>query len=141
MCFELARQALAADEVPVGAVIVKQGNIIAKAHNLVYTTSDPTAHAEIVAIREASRILNSPMLLDCDLYVSLEPCTLCAAAISFARIRRLYFCAYDPKGGGVDHNTRFFDQPSCFHKPQAFGGFRAKESEDLLKTFFEEKRR
>src|SRR4051812_1154669 len=112
-----ARRAAALHEVPIGAVIVRDGNIVAAAHNLTETDADPTAHAELLAIRAAAAALKSPRLTDCDLYVTLEPCAMCAGAISFARIRRLYFGAGDPKGGGVEHGGRFFRQPTCHHAP------------------------
>ncbi len=131
-----ARKALAAGEVPVGAVIVQHGNIIARAHNLTKTNNDPTAHAEIVAIRAACEFTNSQRLVDCDLYVTLEPCAMCAAAISFARIRRLYFGAVDEKSGGVENGARFFTQPTCHHKPETYATIAEKECRELLKTFF-----
>lgn len=127
-------------EVPVGAVIVRNGRIIASAHNLVETTCDPTAHAELLAIREASAKSASPRLTDCDMYVTLEPCSMCAAAISFARIRRLYFGAYDPKGGGVEHGARFFTQPTCHHAPEVIGGIAESESALMLRGFFKDRR-
>lgn len=127
-------------EVPVGAVLVKDGKIIASAYNLVETNRDPTAHAEILAIRSACEIINSPRLIDCDLYVTLEPCAMCAQAISLARIRRLYFGAYDKKGGGVEHGARIFSQPTCNHKPEVYGGINESECGELLKEFFREKR-
>lgn len=141
---ELAlEQALAAsfvDEVPVGAVIVRQGSIIAQAHNQTETLNDPTAHAEILAIRQACALLQSPRLPGCDLYVTLEPCPMCATAISFARIRRLYFGAYDPKGGGVEHGPCLFSQPTCHHAPEIYGGLCESDAARLLRTFFQERR-
>ncbi len=141
---ELAlEQALAAsfvNEVPVGAVIVRQGSIIAQAHNQTETLNDPTAHAEILAIRQACALLKSPRLPGCDLYVTLEPCSMCATAISFARIRRLYFGAYDPKGGGVEHGPCLFSQPTCHHAPEVYGGLCESDSAKLLRTFFQERR-
>jgi len=127
-------------EVPIGAVIVCDGKIIATAHNLTETKNDPTAHAELLAIRCACEILGTPRLTDCDLYVTLEPCAMCATAISFARIRRLYFGAYDPKGGGVEHGARMFRQPTCHHKPEVYGGINESECGELLKEFFKERR-
>ncbi len=135
-----ASKAASCGEVPVGAVIVKDGKVIASSHNLVETERDPTAHAEILAIRAASKLLSSPRLTDCDLYVTLEPCAMCAQAISFARIRRLYFGAYDPKGGGVENGARVFAQPTCNHKPEVYGGIAEQECGELLKDFFKERR-
>jgi len=136
----LARQAEAVGEVPIGAVIVKDGNIIASTHNLTETKNDPTAHAELVAIRAACELLKTPRLTDCDLYVTLEPCAMCAAAISFARIRRLYFGAPDPKGGGVSHGARFFSQATCHHKPEIYSGIAEQECGELLTAFFRARR-
>jgi tRNA(adenine34) deaminase len=136
----LAHQAAAAGEVPIGAVIVQDRKIIASAHNLTETNNDPTAHAELIAIRAACDILKTPRLTDCDLYVTLEPCAMCAAAISFARIRRLYYGAPDPKGGGVEHGARFFSQPTCHHKPEVYGGIGERECGELLVDFFKKRR-
>jgi len=136
----LAAKAAENGEVPVGAVVVKDGKIIASAHNLVETDRDPTAHAEILAIRAAAQILKTPRLADCDLYVTLEPCAMCATAISFARIRRLYFGAYDEKGGGVENGARIFSQSTCHHKPEIYGGIAEGECGDLLKDFFAQRR-
>jgi tRNA(Arg) A34 adenosine deaminase TadA len=136
-----AEKAKSRGEVPIGAVIVApNGEIIARAGNRCEEDHDPSAHAEILAIREAGRALGSARLIDCDLYVTLEPCTMCATAISFARIRRLYFGAYDPKGGGVDHGACFYNQPTCHHKPEVYGGLRETDCADLLTSFFKEKR-
>lgn len=135
-----ARIAYESDEVPVGAVIVKDGKIIAKSYNLVETRQDPTAHAEILAIRSACDILKSARLIDCDLYVTLEPCAMCAQAISFARIRRLYFGAYDEKGGGVAHGARVFSHKTCHHKPEIYAQIAENECGDILRIFFREKR-
>lgn len=135
-----AARATQAGEVPIGAVIVKDGAVIAHAHNLTETTHDPTAHAELLAIRQACEALASPRLAGCDLYVTLEPCAMCAAAISFARIRRLYYGASDKKGGGVEHGARLFAQPTCHHKPEIYGGITAQECGELLKKFFRERR-
>jgi tRNA(adenine34) deaminase len=131
-----------AGEVPVGAVVVdsRTGEIIAQAHNRVERDHDPTAHAEMLVIREAARKLGSPRLPECDLYVTLEPCPMCAQAISMARIRRLYFGAYDPKGGGVDHGARIFEAPSCHHKPEIYGGLREQEAAAMLREFFKARR-
>jgi tRNA(adenine34) deaminase len=127
-------------EVPVGAVIVCDGKIVARAGNRVEELADPTAHAELLAIREAARALESPRLTGCDLYVTLEPCAMCATAISFARIRRLHFGAYDPKGGGVDHGPRIFEQPTCHHHPEVIGGVEEGRAGGLLRNFFVDKR-
>jgi tRNA(Arg) A34 adenosine deaminase TadA len=135
-----ARAAAKSGEVPVGALLVREGEIIASDHNLVETNSDPTAHAEMLVIRAGCKILASPRLTDCDLYVTLEPCAMCAQAISFARIRRLYFAAYDEKGGGVEHGARIFSQSTCHHRPEIYGGIAESESGSLLKEFFEAKR-
>lgn len=131
-----ARLADACGEVPIGAVIAHDGKIVASAHNLTETKNDPTAHAELLAIRAACEILKTPRLADCDLYVTLEPCPMCAQAISFARIRRLYFGAYDPKGGGVENGPRIFNQPTCHHKPEVYGGIQESECAEILKGFF-----
>lgn len=136
----LAHIAAEEGEVPVGAVIVKDGKVIAEAYNLTETLKSPTAHAEMVAIQAASEILDSPRLIDCDMYVTLEPCPMCAAAISFARIRRLYFGAYDVKGGGVENGARIFNASSCHHKPEVYGGIDESEAAELLKNFFKERR-
>jgi tRNA(adenine34) deaminase len=132
-----AESAIRAGEVPIGAVIVKDGKIISSAHNLTETKNDPTGHAELLAIRAACEILKTPRLVDCDLYVTLEPCAMCAAAIAFARIRRLYFGASDPKGGGVEHGARFFSQATCHHKPEIYNGIAEAECGGLLKKFFQ----
>lgn len=137
---EKAQQAVAHGEVPVGAVLVREGKVIASAHNLTRTQTDPTAHAELLVIRSACEMIKSSRLPDCDLYVTLEPCAMCAAAISFARIRRLYYGASDPKGGGVEYGTRFFSQPTCHHRPEIYGGLSASESGVLLREFFTKKR-
>lgn len=135
-----ARQALALDEVPVGAVIVRHGMVIAAAHNLTHSVYDPTGHAETRAIRMACEALQSERLPDCDLYVTLEPCAMCAAAISFARIRRLYYGAKDPKGGAVEHGPRFFTQPTCHHAPDIYSAIAEGACARLLKGFFQAKR-
>ncbi len=138
LALEQAHRAASLGEVPVGAVIVaSDGSVLTKAHNLVESTSDPTAHAELLAIRSACGMLKSPRLVDCDLYVTLEPCAMCAQAISFARIRRLYFAAADAKGGGVEHGARVYTQPTCHHAPEVYGGIGEAESADLLKKFFQ----
>ena len=137
-----AEAAAAVGEVPVGAIIVESGTgaVLARAGNRTEGDADPTAHAEIVAIREACAKRGRPRLPDCDLYVTLEPCTLCAAAISFARIRRLVYGAPDPKGGGVAHGARFFEQPTCHHRPDVAGGLMAEPSAALLRAFFRARR-
>ena len=131
-----ARAALERGEVPVGAVIVRDGAIIARAGNQTLRDKDPTAHAEVLAIRRACHAEESERLSGCDLYVTLEPCAMCAAAISFARLRRLYFAAPDPKSGGVEHGPRFFAQPTCNHAPEIYGGIRASEAASMLTAFF-----
>jgi tRNA(adenine34) deaminase len=135
-----AEAAAARGEVPVGAVVVREGRILAGAGNRPRAAHDPTAHAEILAIRAACAMLGDERLTDCDLYVTLEPCTLCAAAISFARIRRLYFGAADPKGGAVESGVRFFQAPTCHHAPEVYGGIRETEAVALLRAFFSERR-
>lgn len=137
---ELAHAAFVRGEVPVGAVLVREGKVIASAHNLTETDRDPTAHAEMLAIRAACETLGTPRLSDCDLYVTLEPCPMCAAAIGFARIRRLYFGAYDAKGGGVENGPRIFSQATCHHTPEIYGGIQEQECGELLKAFFKARR-
>ncbi|MDE0059828.1 MAG: nucleoside deaminase [Defluviicoccus sp.] len=138
----LAEAAGAAGEVPVGAVVVdaRSGAALAEAANRTERDADPTAHAEMLAIREAARRLGVPRLADCDLYVTLEPCAMCAQTIAFARIRRLYFGAADPKGGGVEHGARIFEQPSCHHRPEIYGGIGEVRAAALLRAFFRERR-
>jgi tRNA(adenine34) deaminase len=136
LALEEARAGAARDEVPVGCVIVRDGAVIAAAGNRTIADTDPTAHAELLAIRQAARALSSERLADCDLYVTLEPCAMCAAAMSFARIRRLYFGAADPKGGAVEHGVRFFASPTCHHRPEVYGGIGESESAELLRAFF-----
>ncbi|MGH6813294.1 MAG: nucleoside deaminase [Methylocella sp.] len=131
-----ARAALERGEVPVGAVIVREGAVIARAGNQTLQDRDPAAHAEILAIRQACRDEGSERLSGCDIYVTLEPCAMCAAAISFARLRRLYFAAPDPKSGGVEHGPCFFAQPTCHHAPEIYGGIRASEAAGMLTAFF-----
>ncbi|HEX9905857.1 MAG TPA: nucleoside deaminase [Propylenella sp.] len=135
-----AEAAGARGEIPVGAVIVQAGEIIAAAGNRTRELKDVTAHAEILAIRAAARQLDAERLPDCDLYVTLEPCALCAAAISFARIRRLYYGAGDPKGGAVEHGVRFFGAPTCHHAPEVYSGIGETASAALLRRFFVERR-
>ena len=133
-----AEAAAAAGEVPVGALIVEaaSGRVLAACGNRVESLSDPTAHAEVLAIRAACAILGVPRLPGCDLYVTLEPCALCAAAISFARLRRVYFGAYDPKGGAIDHGPRWFTQPTCLHTPEVIGGLDERRCAEALRQFF-----
>jgi tRNA(adenine34) deaminase len=137
---EEARAAQARGEVPVGCVIVRDGAAIARACNRTLGQTDPTAHAELLAIRQAAAALGTERLTDCDLYVTLEPCTMCAAAMSFARIRRLYFGAADPKGGAVEHGVRFFAAPTCHHRPEVYGGINESECAGLLRDFFAARR-
>jgi tRNA(adenine34) deaminase len=135
-----AKDAGARGEAPVGAILVWDGKVIAAAGNRVEELSDPTAHAEILALREAARLLGTPRLRGGDLYVTLEPCPMCATALSFARIKRVFFGAFDPKGGGVDHGPRIFDQPTCHHRPDVFGGLSEQACAALLTGFFKERR-
>jgi tRNA(adenine34) deaminase len=135
-----ARGADAAGEVPVGCVIVRDGVVIARAGNRTLVERDPTAHAEMLAIRQAAATLGTERLLECDLYVTLEPCAMCAAAISFARIRRLYYGAPDPKGGAVENGVRYFASPTCHHRPDVYGGIGEAEAAVLLKDFFRARR-
>ena len=137
---EVASGAGRRGEVPVGAAIVSGGEVIARAGNQTLALKDPTAHAEILAIRVACEKLGTERLVGCDLYVTLEPCAMCAAAISFARLRRLYWAAADPKGGAVEHGARLFTQPTCHHVPECYGGIRENEAAELLKTFFADRR-
>jgi tRNA(adenine34) deaminase len=135
-----ARAAGERGEVPVGCVVVRDGAIVARAGNRTVADHDPTAHAELVAIRAAGAALGSERLADCDLYVTLEPCMMCAGAIAFARIRRLYYGAADPKGGAVDNGVKFFTSPTCHHRPEIYGGMAELEASALLKEFFRERR-
>jgi tRNA(adenine34) deaminase len=140
MALAEARGAAAAGEVPVGCVIVRDGEAIARAGNRTLAERDPTAHCEMVAIRAAAAALASERLTGCDLYVTLEPCAMCAAAIAFARIRRLYYGAADPKGGAVENGVRLFASPSCHHRPEIYGGIAEAEAAALLKDFFRARR-
>lgn len=140
LALEEARAAQAAGEVPIGCVVVANGRVIASAGNRTITDRDPTAHAEILAIRDAARALGSERLTDCDLYVTLEPCAMCAGAISFARIRRLYYGAGDPKGGAVDNGVRFFASPTCHHVPDVYSAVGEEAAATLLKDFFKARR-
>ncbi|HYC16377.1 MAG TPA: nucleoside deaminase [Pseudolabrys sp.] len=135
-----ARAAGARGEVPVGCAIVREGTVVARAGNGTIADHDPTAHAELLAIRAAATALGSERLTECDLYVTLEPCAMCTAAISFARIRRLYFGAADPKGGAVENGVRFFAAPTCHHRPEVYGGISEGECAALLKDFFQGRR-
>lgn len=137
---EQAQKAGQKGEVPVGAVIVQGNRIIATAHNLVETTHDPTAHGEILALRQASQILKTAYLTNCRIYVTLEPCAMCAQAIALARLHSVFFGAYDPKGGAIDHGARIFTQPTCHHYPEIIGGLRAEECQILLRDFFKKLR-
>jgi tRNA(adenine34) deaminase len=138
LALEEAERAAAHGEVPVGAVLVEaaSGKVLAAAGNRVVALNDPTAHAEMLVLRAAGKA----RLDDCDLYVSLEPCAMCAAAISLARVRRLYFGAYDPKGGAVDHGPRWFQQPTCLHRPEIYGGIEESRAAGLLRQFFQARR-
>lgn len=140
IALEEARAAAARDEVPVGAVLVLDGEIIARSGNVTRARNDITAHAEIAVIREAAEKLGQERLVSADLYVTLEPCTMCAAAISFARIRRLYYGAEDAKGGAVDNGVRFFSQPTCHHSPEVYSGLGEIEAAEILTGFFKSKR-
>lgn len=142
IALEEARAAEARGEVPIGAVIVDgtTGALVSRAGNETRALNDPTAHAEILAIRRAAAALGAERLSGCDLYVTLEPCTMCAAAISFARLRRLYYGAEDPKGGGVAHGARFFAQSTCHHRPDIYGGIAETEAATLLRSFFSARR-
>jgi tRNA(adenine34) deaminase len=136
-----ARAAAERGEVPIGAVIVgPDGTVLAAAGNRCEADRDPTAHAEILAIRQAAAKLGSPRLIDCDLHVTLEPCPMCAQAISFARIRRVYYGASDPKGGGIEHGPRIYAQPTCHHRPDVYPGIGEQEAAELLRAFFKERR-
>jgi tRNA(adenine34) deaminase len=140
MALEEARAAGARGEVPVGCVIVRDGAVVASAGNRTLADRDPTAHAEIIAIRSAAALLGSERLDGCDLYVTLEPCAMCAGAVAFARVRRLYYGATDPKGGAVDNGVKFFASPTCHHRPEVYGGLAEAEASALLKEFFKERR-
>ena len=141
LALDEARKAQFLGEVPIGCVIVRNGAVVAAAGNRTLTDRDPTAHAEMIAIRAAAGILGTERLTDCDLHVTLEPCAMCAAAMSLARIRRLYYGAPDPKGGAVDSGVRFFASPTCHHRPDVYGGISEAASATLLRGFFEVRRR
>ncbi|MCB1439872.1 MAG: nucleoside deaminase [Nitratireductor sp.] len=140
LALEQARLAAERGEVPIGAVVVRNGEVIAEAGNRTIELKDVTAHAEILALRSAAQVTGSERLSDCDLYVTLEPCTMCAGAISFARIRRLYFAAADEKGGGVEHGVRFFSSPQCHHAPEIYSGIHGEAAASLLQEFFRDRR-
>ena len=141
IALEEASKAFKNNEVPVGAVIISaDGKLIAKAHNCVITNDDATAHAEILVIKKACKKLQQSRLDGCDLYVTLEPCTMCAGAIAHAKIRRLYFGAYDEKGGAIESGIRFFSQKTCHHAPEVYGGINEENAKSLLKSFFKDKR-
>ncbi len=140
VAFGEARAAEARGEAPIGAALVRDGVVVARAGNRSRELADPTAHAELLVIREAAAAIGSERLVGCDLYVTLEPCAMCAGAISHARIRRLYYAAPDPKGGAVDHGPRFFSQPTCHHAPEVYGGIRESEAAAMLRAFFGAKR-
>jgi tRNA(adenine34) deaminase len=140
LALEEAQAAALRGEVPVGAVLVRDGAVIARAGNRTRELNDPTAHAEMLVIRDAAKMLQSERLIGCDLYVTLEPCAMCAGAISFARLERLYYAAADPKGGGVDHGGRLFNQPTCHHAPQVYSGIGEAQASEILKEFFKLKR-
>jgi tRNA(adenine34) deaminase len=140
LALQAARDAAASGEVPVGAVITKGDDVIAVAGNATRTPPDPTGHAELRAIRMAAQALGDERLTGCDLYVTLEPCAMCAGAIGHARIARLYYGAGDPKGGGVEHGARVFDQPQALHRPEIYAGMGETESAELLRSFFRQRR-
>jgi len=140
LAFDEAKAAALRGEVPVGAVVVRDGAVLGRAGNRTLELKDPTAHAEMLALRLACEALRSERLIGCDLYVTLEPCPMCAAAISFSRIRRLYFGAGDPKGGAVENGVRLYESPTCHHAPEVYGGLRETEASTLLRDFFRERR-
>lgn len=140
LALEAAETAGNSGEVPIGCVVVRNNEVIATAANRTLTDRDPTAHAEILALRDAARLIGSERLIDCDLYVTLEPCTMCAGAISLARVRRLYYGAADPKGGGVDSGVRFFTAPTCHHVPEVYSAVGEQQAAKLLKDFFKARR-
>ena len=140
LALDEARAAASRGEVPVGAVVVRDGVVLAAAGNRTLADHDPSAHAEMLAIRQACSAIGSERLVGCDLYVTLEPCPMCAGAISFARIRRLYFGAGDPKGGAVEHGVRLYASPTCHHAPEVYGGLRESEAASMLRAFFAERR-
>ena len=135
-----ARDGAAAGEVPIGAVVIREGAVIAAAHNAPRALHDPTAHAEVLAIREAARLLGNDRLDGCELWVTLEPCAMCAGAIAHARIARLYYAAADPKGGAIEHGARVFEHDQCLHRPEVYSGMGEAEAAELLRDFFRERR-
>jgi tRNA(Arg) A34 adenosine deaminase TadA len=140
LALDLAAQAAAAGEVPVGAVVTREGAVIATSANMMIGSVDPTAHAEIIAIRRAAEAIGQPRLDGCDLWVTLEPCAMCAGAIALARLQRLYYAADDPKGGAVAHGPRLFTQPTCHHRPEVYPGIGAEEAAAQLRGFFARRR-
>ena len=140
LALKAAEKAAKSGEVPIGCVIVRNYEVIATASNRTLTDRDPTAHAEILAIRQATRVVGSERLTDCDLYVTLEPCTMCAGAVSLARIRRLYYGAADPKGGAVEHGVKFFSAATCHHRPEVYGAIGEQQAAELLRAFFAARR-
>ncbi len=140
LALEQAKLAQNQDEVPIGAVIVQQGQVIASAHNLCESLKDPTAHAELLAIQKACAALGEMRLSDCELYVTLEPCAMCAGAISHARLAKVIYGAYDPKGGAIDHGAKIFQSPNCLHRPEVISGVDENKSKQLLQSFFLAKR-
>ena len=140
LAFDEAKAAASRGEVPVGAVVVRDGTVLGRAGNRTLELKDPTAHAEMLALRLACEAIGSERLIGCDLYVTLEPCPMCAAAISFSRIRRIYFGAGDPKGGAVENGVRLYESPTCHHAPEIYGGLRETEAAALLRDFFRERR-
>ncbi len=140
LALKAAESAALSGEVPIGCVVVRNNAVIAAAANRTLTDRDPTAHAEILALRQAAQVVGSERLVDCDLYVTLEPCTMCAGAISFARIRRLYYGAADPKGGAVESGVRFFTAPTCHHAPEVYSAVGEQQAAQMLKEFFKARR-
>jgi tRNA(Arg) A34 adenosine deaminase TadA len=140
LALEEARAAAAAGEVPVGAVVTRGGDLVASGRNSMRAAGDPTAHAEMVALRAAAEALATPRLDGCDLWVTLEPCAMCAGAIALSRISRLYFAAPDPKGGAVHHGPRLFEQPTCHHAPEVYSAICEGEAAEMLRAFFQERR-
>jgi tRNA(adenine34) deaminase len=140
LALKAAESAGISGEVPIGCVVVRNNEVIATAGNRTLTDRDPTAHAEMLALRQAAKVIGSERLVDCDLYVTLEPCTMCAGAISFARIRRLYYGAADPKGGAVESGVRFFASPTCHHAPEVYSSVGEQEAATLLREFFKARR-
>ncbi|GLH81000.1 tRNA-specific adenosine deaminase [Bradyrhizobium sp. SSBR45G] len=140
LALKAAESAAISGEVPIGCVVVRDNQVIATAANRTLTDRDPTAHAEVLALRQAAQVIGSERLVDCDLYVTLEPCTMCAGAISFARIRRLYYGAADPKGGAVESGVRFFASPTCHHAPEVYSAVGEQQASQMLREFFKARR-